>query len=671
MNEERNSRIVAVSRKRRAGVDARVIRWIFLFMLGASTWAHAGHPWRVVILPGADPTQPAVQEQIRSVRSSIAAVAPDGVEFYTDSLDDLRFDSKDLMPEFLSLMKRKYENKQVDIVIGLADFSLDFAKKYHEEIWPGVPVVIASITDTRQKDLPPEFAYLPWHFDLDGTLALAEALQPNARRLVVVSGVAKLDLRLAQRAAETARARQSRRWAVELWSGLTVPELQQRLAALDRDTAVLYTTMYRDRNGRTFFPYEVVAPMAKASSAPLYSWYPTYFGHGMTAGSVISFEANGRLTGELAASILLGKVPPRSATVPPSASHCLADAGMIEKFGLQADALPAGCELINVPSTLWRAYRGVVLIAVAVVLLQALTIAALLWQRRRRRFAEENATLRLAELARAGRFALAGELSASIAHEVGQPLGAILSNADAAGMMLEDAPEAGELHSILADIRRDALRANQVVQRLRALLQKHTLKLSPIDLNSAFEEALTFLDLEANRRHIAIESDLAANNPLVRGDRVQLQQVLLNLAINAMDAMEDTPSAERMLSISTRLAEHGYELVVADRGHGIPADAGERLFDSLYTTKPHGMGLGLSIVRTIVSTHGGQVSAAAREGGGSVFTVWLPAIAGLCRVGGSARPERPADAEPLALTIQPQHEEDIRETSRRSRHPCR
>ncbi|MFM0644597.1 ATP-binding protein [Paraburkholderia bryophila] len=669
MNEERNPRIVAVTRKRRAGAHARVIHWIFLLMLGVSTGSYAGHTWRVVILPGADPTQPAVQEQIRSIRSSIAAVAPDGVEFYTDSLDDLRFDSEDLLPEFLSLMKRKYENKQVDVVIGLADFSLDFTKKYHDEIWPGIPVVIASIADTRQKDLPPEFAYLPWHFDLAGTLALAEALQPNARRLVVVSGVAKLDLRLAQRAAETARARPSRDWAVELWSGLTVPELQQRLATLDRDTAVLYTTMYRDRNGRTFFPYEVVAPMAKASSAPLYSWYPTYFGHGMTAGSVISFEANGRLTGELAASILLDKTPPQSATAAPSASHCLADVGMIEKFGLQADALPEGCELINVPPTLWREYRGVVLIAVAVVLLQALTIAALLWQRRRRRIAEENATLRLAELARAGRFALAGELSASIAHEVGQPLGAILSNADAAGMMLEGEPETGELQSALADIRRDALRANQVVQRLRALLQKHTLKLSPIDLNSAFDEALTFLDLEANRRHIAIESNLAAEHTLVQGDRVQLQQVLLNLAINAMDAMEDTPPAQRMLSISTRLAEHGYELVVADRGHGIPADAGERLFDSLYTTKPHGMGLGLSIVRTIVSTHGGHVSAALRESGGSVFTVWLPAIAGIYPVAGGPRPDRPA--EPVELTFHQQHKEDNRETSRRSRHPCR
>ncbi|WP_175166081.1 sensor histidine kinase [Paraburkholderia fynbosensis] len=612
---------------RRAQLRVHVIRWFFLAMLGLSTCAYAGHPWRVVILPGADPTQPAAQEQIRAVRSSIAAVAPDGVEFYTDALDDLRFDSAELMPSFLALMRKKYENTRVDVVIGLADFALDFTKRYHNEIWPGVPVVISSVTDAREKDIPPEFAFVPLRLDLDGTLQLAEALQPHARHLVVVSGVAKLDLRFARRAVDAARARKSRPWAVDVWSGLTVSELQQRLATLDRDTAVLYTTMYRDRTGRTFFPYELVAPMAKASSVPIYGWYPTYLGHGLAAGSVISFEKNGRLTGGLAASILLGKVVPRGATTAASASQCAADAGAIERLGLRAGDLPANCELINVPPSLWREYRAIVLITVAVVLLQALTIAALLWQRRHRQIAEDKATLRLAELARAGRFALAGELSASIAHEVGQPLGAILSNADAAGMMLSNQPEVSEVHLILADIRRDALRANQVVQRLRALLQKHTLLLGPLDLNETFDEALALLGLESRRRNIFIDPNLSAENALVLGDRVQLQQVLLNLAINAMDAMENTPPGDRILSISTRVSEHGYELTVADRGHGISPEAGARLFDSLYTTKPHGMGLGLSIVRTIVESHGGRVSAAAREGGGSVFTVWLPPAA--------------------------------------------
>lgn len=629
MNEERTPRIDAPPKAHRGIARAHAVRWLLLLVMSVSTYTYAGHPWRVVILPGADPTQPAAQEQIRALRATLGAAAPDGAEFYTDSLDNLRFDSAELMPSFLELMKKKYERKQVDLVMGLGDFALEFTRRYHQDIWPGVPVLISSVDDERRADIPADFAYVPMHTDVAGTLALAEALQPRAARLVIVAGLTKLDQRLAQRSAEAAAASPSRKWRVETWSGFTVSELQERLATLKSDAAVIYTSSYRDREGRSNFPFELVAPMVKKSGAPIYGWYPTYLDGGLTGGSLMSFETNGRLAGELAASILLGQVAARGASLPAAPPRCVANAAQMEKFGLPANTLPPNCELINVPPSVWREYRGTVLIAACVLLLQALTIAALLWQRRQRRAAEDAAALRLGELARAARFAAAGELSASIAHEVGQPLGAILSNADAAGMMLEQAhPEIGELHSILADVRRDALRANQVVQRLRSLLQKQPVEFGPLDLNTMVDETLELLGPEARRRRLAIESDLMPERAEIVGDRIHLQQLLLNLSINAMDAMEDTETSSRVLAISTRSANGGFELKVADRGHGIPAGARARLFESLYTTKPHGMGLGLSIVRTIVDTHAGEVSVAAREGGGSVFTVWLPPAVG-------------------------------------------
>lgn len=292
-----------------------------------------------------------------------------------------------------------------------------------------------------------------------------------------------------------------------------------------------------------------------------------------------------------------------------------------------------------------------VLIAVTLALLQTLTVAALLRQLGQRKFVEDKVTRQLEELARAGRFALAGELSASIAHEVAQPLGAILSNADAAGLMLIDLPRTSELDSILADIRRDALRANQVVQRLRSLLQKHTPILSPLDLNATFDEALELLRPEARRRQISIDSRLMLANVVVMGDHVQMQQVLLNLAINAMDAMGDTPFAKRCVSIETVVTHDGCELRVADHGHGIADEARERMFDPLFTTKPDGMGLGLSIVHSIVITHGGTVRAAARQNGGTVFTVWLPTIAPRRSLNSWAQPE--LSAEKATFKVQP------------------
>ncbi|OLL32427.1 hypothetical protein BTH42_08300 [Burkholderia sp. SRS-W-2-2016] len=595
-----------------------------------STCAAAGDRWRVVILPGADTTQPAVIAQILALRSALTAVAPDGVEFYTDSLDELRFDDADLMAQFLALLRKKYERKRIDIVIGISDFALEFTKRYHDAIWPNVPILITSIDESRVERLPPEFAYVPWHYDVDGTLALAEALQPRATRLVVVAGSGTFDAFTAQLAKDTAVARKARNWTVELWTGLPLQDLQQRLATLDpASTAVLYTTMYRDRDGRTFFPFEAVAPMARASNAPIYGWFPTYLSHGIAGGAVINYEDNGRRVGELAAAILLGKVDAHGATLPKLGSRCVVDRAQIDRLGINAGLIPVACEQINVSPSLWNQYRWAVVVTVAVLLLQALTIAALLWQRRKRYSAEEAAALRANELARAARIASAGELSASIAHEVGQPLGAILSNADAAGLILEQhKPEVGELQQILADVRRDALRANQVVHRLRALLKKHPIEFVRLDLNTTVEETLVLLAPEARRRRIAIETDLNRHGPEVVGDRVQLQQVLLNLAVNAMDAMANTAEPLRLLTIATRPTNDGVELTVADRGTGIRDDVRSKLFDSFYTTKAQGMGLGLSIVRTIVASHDGKISVEPRCGGGSTFAVWLPSASG-------------------------------------------
>ena len=590
--------------------------------------ASAAEPWRVVILLGVDPALPAAVQQDRAFRRALEAAAPNGVEYYTDPVDGVRFQGAELMPEFLALLAKKYQQHQVDLVVGVADFALDFAERYHAQLWANKPVLILGIEEQRlqQRGLPAEFAYLPLKIDVDGTLAVAEALQPKAERLVVVGGSSAFEQTWAQRAAETARRRSTRRWNSEVWSGLPLPELRERLAVLDPNTAVLYTMMYRDRDGRSYFPLEVVTPMAEASRAPIYSWYPNYLERGVAAGALLSHEEHGRRAGELAASILRGETAPAGASLPAAASRCVANVGRIEALGLDVNRLPAGCELANLPPSLWRDHRGNVIGGVAVLILQALTIVGLLVQRRRRRQAEDEALRRGNELNRAAHMATLGELSASIAHEVGQPLGAIVTNMQTAQLVLGGggAPDKTELEEIFADVRRDALRAHEVVRRLRALLERHEVEFAALDLNAALGEALALLAPEARRRGIGVERNLFDGSAPIIGDRIQVEQVLLNLAINAMDAMHDMPDGQRVLSASLRAAPGGYELEVADRGHGLPAGPHARLFESFYTTKQHGVGLGLSLVHTLVTAHGGRVWAANREGGGSRFTVWLP-----------------------------------------------
>lgn len=603
--------------------------------------ALAAEPSRVVLLTGTDPIQPAALVQLRRVREMLETSAPHGAEVFLDAIDGFRFGTDNLTPEFLALMTKKYAKQRIDLVIGIGNHAADFALKYHETLWPHTPVLLSSVPEEwfGGRALPANFAYVPFRINVSKTLAVADRLQPEARHLVIVGGVSDVDLGMVDRVVQAAALQRSRWPSVETWIGLPLHELERRLAALDKRTAVIYTTVYRDRDGHRYFPVQLVAPMVAASHAPIYGWYSTYVSAGMTAGAIYDLEENGRLTGEAALSILRRHgVQGLSLTALPA--QCVADVTQLERFGLAASALPEGCRLVNYPRSMYRDYRAAVLAILGVLIAQSITIVALLTQRRSRRRAEADAMARRNELARAARFATVGELSASIAHEVGQPLGAILSNADAAELLVKAARvDVDELQEILSDMKRDALRANDVVVRLRALLQKQAIAFRAQCADDILRNVLPLIDPEARRRNIRIESALEAAGAPVMADHVQLQQVVLNLAINAMDAMHDVPLADRVLTLATRQVSGGVELSVADRGRGLDATSAQRLFEAFYTTKPHGMGLGLSIVRSIVDAHHGRVSAALREGGGTCFSVWLPRAPGGTATGSSGPPQ--------------------------------
>jgi len=228
-------------------------------------------------------------------------------------------------------------------------------------------------------------------------------------------------------------------------------------------------------------------------------------------------------------------------------------------------------------------------------------------------------------VAHASRLAVAGELTASIAHEINQPLGAILSNTAAAELILQSGEDRRDLlRHILADIRRDDVRASEVIRRLRTLLAKHEVEQRSFDLNTAVTEVAALLQREAERRLVRIEMRLASVATVV-GDRVQVQQVLINLLLNAMDAVDQVGEDRRGIIVAVENVGHRIIITVRDQGRGIAAEELPKLFDSFYSTKRTGMGLGLSIGRTIVETHGGRIWAESQPGVGSQFHIEFPA----------------------------------------------
>ena len=230
------------------------------------------------------------------------------------------------------------------------------------------------------------------------------------------------------------------------------------------------------------------------------------------------------------------------------------------------------------------------------------------------------------DLVHASRVAVLGELTASIAHEINQPLGAILSNADAAELLLEsETPALDELRKILADIRSDDERASEIIRHIRLLTRKRAMRTRSLDVNEVAAEVIRLMETEARRRNVSLRTEFTAAQATIFGDRVHLQQALINLILNGMEAMAHTPQTERHLLVRTATnGERRVEISVTDSGRGIPPEKLPRLFDSFFTTKENGMGLGLAIVRSIIDAHQGRIFAENNPEAGATFRFDLP-----------------------------------------------
>jgi PAS domain S-box-containing protein len=243
------------------------------------------------------------------------------------------------------------------------------------------------------------------------------------------------------------------------------------------------------------------------------------------------------------------------------------------------------------------------------------------------RQAQEALHTALAELARVTRVTALGQISASIAHEVNQPLAAIAINASAGLRWLtREVPEVDEAHACVSRIVEEANRASEVIRKIRDLAKGADPEVVPLDINEVIDEAVALVKQEALSHRVTVQLQLAPELPLVRGDRIQLQQVIINLAINGVQAMATVTDRARVLTIQTEQHKSDQVLVaVQDVGVGVEPEELDRLFSAFYTTKPDGMGMGLSICRSIIDAHGGRVWASRNIGSGTTFQFTVPA----------------------------------------------
>jgi len=242
------------------------------------------------------------------------------------------------------------------------------------------------------------------------------------------------------------------------------------------------------------------------------------------------------------------------------------------------------------------------------------------------KLAEEALNRARSELAHVTRITTLNALTASIAHEVNQPLSGIVSNASASLRFLSgDAPNLEEAREAVRDIVRDGKRAGEIITRIRALTKKTAAPREKLDLNETISEVLALIGDEARRHSVIVRTQFADTLSPVAGDRVQLQQVVLNLVMNAIEAMSSVSNRPRELVITTQNIDADcVQATVEDSGTGIASDAVDKIFDSFYTTKSGGMGMGLSISRSILQSHGGRLWAVGKDTPGTMFHFTVP-----------------------------------------------
>jgi signal transduction histidine kinase len=545
------------------------------------------------------------------------------IDYYAEFLENEEF-GETADASLRDYIRAKFRDRPLDIVLANTAPAVQFALRHRAELFPGVPLVFVAAAppvELLRREIPGVTGIVRDPSQAE-TLEVALKLHPGTTRVHVVAYAPAVDGY--QQRVQGQLMPSAQRVTVTFANEPTLEEALVAIKHLPADSLLLYARYSPITKGRVIFPDEMLPQIAEASPVPTYSAIETNLGKGVVGGMMRNEIASYVRLGETTLRILEGEKPEN---IPIEAIRMapLFDWRELQRWGIAESRLPAGSVVRYRHPSLWSEYKVTVLSAAGVLALQSLLIAGLLHQRRARRKAEVESRRNLALAADASRRQTMSALTSAIAHELGQPLTSMIHNAQAGRMMITaNHTTLDTMDEILSDIESEGVQATQIIDRLRTMLRSRQLDKKPVDLHAVIHESLALAAQEMRARQIEAAVNLSSSPCVISGDQVLLQQVLVNLVMNAMDAMAETPPARRRLTISTEVTTADVEVSVRDTGSGLPAEIDGKLFAPFVTTKAHGLGIGLAITRTIVDAHGGTIDAHNNPDGGAIFTVTLP-----------------------------------------------
>ena len=541
------------------------------------------------------------------------------------SVTTARISDENVEREFAEYLSALFVHRSPDLVVAFGAPGGAFVQR-HRDLFDATPTILTAIDQRRvQKSALTEndtvVAVRQQPLVIFGNIL---QLLPKTKTIAVVIGNSPNEwfwIGELQRELEPLKGRVTFLY----WNDLSFEEVLKRAASLPPNSAIYWNQPQVDVLGAVHEGDRALKDLYAVANAPIFSYDDSFFSGEIVGGPMTSVSDGVRTTADVALRVLGGEKPQGIKSTVLEYGPAKYDWRQLQRWDISESNLPPGSEVYFRQPSVWELYRWHFMFVALLLFLQAALIAGLLRQRQRRVYAELQAGQRMAELAHVNRFSIAGELTASIAHEINQPLGAIRMNAETLELILKhQEPDLDEIRELAAEIRRDDERAGDVLIRLRSILKKKPYELRPFEINEVVAEAVKLLSGLAAARHVEVSTLQSSESLPAMGDRIQLQQVIINLIMNSMDAVSSISSEKRRITVRTTLGDNMALISVSDSGLGVPADKLKKIFEPFFTTKQHGMGVGLSIARTIVEAHEGKIWAESRPDGGAFFCVVIP-----------------------------------------------
>ncbi len=581
---------------------------------------------RILVLysfPEGLPWEKLIDENLRATLASKSIFL---IELHTEHTDRLRYPDDVYLHKLIDFYQYKYSDSAIDLIIGFGDEAVDILLDYGDELFPQIPMVfVTAERQTLRRDyLNPNTVSLFWGMDIKTTIDLIGEILPQTRHVFIVAGTSitgRATLELARKSVQG----HTQGFAIHYLTDITVEEVIRRSAQLPEHSALFFLPFMQDAGGKSIVMRDMLSVVSQQANGPVFGMADVFIGHGIVGGCLMSAELQGKRGAQVALRILEGQTLEEIGhrQIP---NILMFDWRQLKRWDIDEDRLPAGSIVRYREPSIWVDHTWEIVGVTTFCLIESLLIAGLLLQGKRWRRAELAAKKHREELTHVARRATLGEVTASLAHELNQPLTAILSSAQAARRFLSrPAPDLNRVSTILDYIAQDARRASKIIRRLRVLLGKGELQVKVLEINQLIREAATLMKSYGMIRNVAMTMELSAGLSSIKGDKIQLEQVLLNLVLNAYEAMRAVDHGPREMLITT--AKHDEQMVkvsVQDTGSGVDPEDLEHIFEPYHTTKPEGLGMGLSICRSIIEAHEGRLWAENNPDCGMTFSFTVP-----------------------------------------------